>query len=163
VAEYPILFSGQEEVVQYIDALAHKNSEALSFLPRPTLEHYAEVGQILIAHENGEPCGYLIHGNGARWCKIYQACIQYDARRREHGLELVRRLVRKALTGGFEAISLWCAEDLESNEFWRSAGFVWAGRREGGRRRGRKHNHWILWLQPTLFREEVSDAHPDRR
>jgi ribosomal protein S18 acetylase RimI-like enzyme len=114
------------------------------------LEHYAEVGQILMAQENGDPCGYLIHGNGDHWCKIYQACIQYDARRREHGFELVRRLARKATEEGFEAISLWCAEDLEANEFWRLAGFVWAGQREGGKRRGRKHNRWILWLQPIL-------------
>ncbi len=140
-----------ERLVNYIDALAHKNSEALSFLPRPMLEHYAGAGQILMAHENDEPCGYLIHGNGDRWCKIYQACIQYDARRREHGFELVRRLVRKADSQGFEAISLWCADDLDSNDFWRAAGFTFAGQREGGRRRGRKHNRWILWLQPRLF------------
>jgi L-amino acid N-acyltransferase YncA len=93
-------------------------------------------------------------GRFSRWCKVYQACIQYDARRREHGLSLVATLVRKATEAGFGAIALWCADDLESNDFWRSAGFRWAGMREGGKRRGRKHNRWVMPLQPLLF-----DAH----
>jgi N-acetylglutamate synthase-like GNAT family acetyltransferase len=135
----------------YVDDLAHKNSEALSFIPRPMLEHYAAVGQIITAEENAEPCGFLVHGNGARWCKIYQACVQYDARRMEHGLDLVRRLVEKAHWQGFEAISLWCAADLDANHFWRSAGFQYAGSRDGGTRRGRQHNHWVLWIQQPLF------------
>ncbi len=144
--------------LRYIDALAHKNSEAVSFLPRPRLEQYAAAGQILMACENGEPCGYLIHGNGDRWCRIYQACVQYDARRREHGLELLRRLVTKAEGQGFDGLSLWCAEDVEANAFWRAAGFTWAGQRDGGARRGRKHNRWILWIRPLLLDVDASVA-----
>lgn len=142
-------------VIRYVDDLAHKNSEALSFIPRPKLEYYAECGQIMMAFENDEPCGFLVHGNGQRVCRIYQACIQCDARRRKHGLDLVSRLIRKATDQGFEAISLWCANDLDSNEFWRQVGFTFAGQREGGTRRVRKHNHWILWLTPTLDFLEV--------
>ena len=142
------------EYLGFVDDLAHKNSEALSFIPRPMLERYAEAGQVMLAKENGEPCGFLIHGNGARWCRIYQACIQYDARYREHGLSLVRALIEKATRQGFEAISLWCASDLDSNKFWQEAGFSFAGCRAGGQRRGRQHNHWMLWLQPVLWSGE---------
>lgn len=135
-------------MLRYIDGLARRNSEALSFIPLPRLEDYFLRGQILLERENGEPCGYLVHGNHPEVCRIYQACIQYDARRRDHGLALVRRLVLKADRMGCRAVSLWCADDLEANAFWKAAGFTFCGQREGGRRRGRKHNHWVLWLKP---------------
>jgi hypothetical protein len=42
------------EKAAYADDLARKNSEALSFIPRPMIERYAERGQLLLATENGE-------------------------------------------------------------------------------------------------------------
>ena len=139
------------QAVKYADDLARKNSEALSFIPRPKLEWYAERGRLMLAMENDDPCGFLIHGDNGSAMKIYQACVQYDARRREHGLELVSRLVKKATARQATSISLWCADDLEANDFWRQAGFQFAGQREGGERRGRIHNRWILHLETPLF------------
>ena len=104
----------------------------------------------MVEFENGHPCGYLIHGNGDPWMKIYQACIQYDARRREHGLELVKRLFYKACFLGRKGISLWCATDLDANEFWRDAGFHLVGTRAGGERRHRVHNLWVKVGVPLL-------------
>jgi ribosomal protein S18 acetylase RimI-like enzyme len=133
-----------EKAVDYADSLAKKNVEALSFLPRPRLLEYAVRGQLLIETENGEPCGFMVYGNGWPYLKVYQVAIEYDARRREHGLALVARLIERAKERGCHAISLWCADDLEANAFWESAGFHFAGQREGGRRRGRKHNRWTM-------------------
>lgn len=133
--------------IQYVVDLARKNSDALSFIPTPRLEEYDRNGQVLLAFENDEPCGFLVFGAGDTTMRVYQACIQYDSRRREHGLELVRRLVDAATRKGCQSISLWCANDLESNEFWRAAGFTFAGQREGGKTRGRLHNRWVMPLQ----------------
>lgn len=155
MSDRPILFSGiggdkGNMSVQYAVDLARKNSEALSFIPRPRIEAYAEAGQLLVATENGEPCGFLIYGGGWPILKVYQCCIQYDARRRHAGLDLVRRLIAIA-AARCQDISLWCADDLDANEFWRSAGFSLVGQREGGTRRGRKHNAWYLRVAaPTL-------------
>lgn len=135
-----------EMMLRYVLELARKNTEALGFIPAPKLEQYAAAGQLWMAYENDDPCGYLVFGAGWPVLRIYQACIQYDARRREHGLALLRRLIAYAIAHGYEAISCWCADDLEANAFWQAAGFVWAGQREGGRRRGSKHNRWVLWL-----------------
>jgi L-amino acid N-acyltransferase YncA len=88
----------------------------------------------------------LVFGMGWPTLKVYQACIQYDARRREHGLTLVARLIQRAERTGHSMISLWCADDLEANAFWRSAGFVYGGQKDGGMRRGRKLNLWTLTL-----------------
>jgi ribosomal protein S18 acetylase RimI-like enzyme len=136
--------------VGYVVDLAKRNSEAISFIPSPRLEQYYENGQILVARENDEPCGFLVFGLRPV-AKIYQACIQYDARRMENGLRLVSRLIRIASSRGCDAISLWCASDLEANHFWRAAGFRFVDQRPGGSRRGRVHNRWYMQLTPTLF------------
>lgn len=134
--------------VRYADDLARKNSEALSFIPRPMLERYAERGQLMLAYENDDPCGFVVHGAGWPQLRIYQACIQYDARRREHGMALVAELAAKARLRGCHDIRLWCADDLDSNSFWSAAGFERCGERAGGARRGRRHILWALRLQP---------------
>lgn len=137
-------------IVKFCDSLARRNSEALSFIPRPKLEHYAAAGQILTAQENGDPCGFLIYGNGYPTLRVYQACIQYDARRQDHGLALVQRLVKIATAKGAEGISLKCADDLEANRFWAAAGFRLVGKLPGGQRRRRTLNVYYLPLWPTL-------------
>lgn len=128
----------------YIRDLMAKNYEAVGFLPTPRLEDYAERGQVLVQRENGEPCGYLVFGNGWPVLKVYQCCIQVDARRAAQATALVDQLVSIARGRNCVAVSLWCADDLESNGFWKAMGFHFAGQREGGRHRGRKHNRWVL-------------------
>src|SRR6266511_590796 len=88
-----------------------KGYEDVRFLPRPKQAEYASRGQLLTETENGDPCGYLVWGNGWPRMRVYQACIQHDARRLEHGLGLVRRLVRIAVEKDCETITLWCADD----------------------------------------------------
>ena len=129
--------------VRYAADLAKKNSEALSFIPTPRLEQYHRDGQLLLATENDEPCGFVVFGCGWPLLKVFQACIQYDARRRHAGLELVSRL-RGIAEGNRQDIALWCADDLDANDFWRAAGFALVGRKSGGVRRGRMLNGWVL-------------------
>ncbi len=137
-------------IASFADSLARKNSEALSFIPKPRLEQYAREGQILMATENGSPCGFLVYGSGLPTVRIYQACIQYDARRKEHGLALVARLIEIAKLRGAEGIRLRCASDLEANALWLSAGFSRIGTINGGTRRGRTLHIWYLALWPCL-------------
>lgn len=144
-------------LVPYVRDLMAKNYEAVGFLPTPRLERYAERGQVLLQTENDDPCGYLVFGNGWPTLKVYQCCIQYDARRLDHATDLVNRLIREAHARGCSSISLWCADDLEANSFWAAAGFHFAGKRNNHNRRGRLHNRWVLTLanpaQASLFPE----------
>lgn len=128
--------------LNYVVDLARRNTDAIGFIPRPKLEKYEQAGQILTGYENDEPCGFLVYGNGYPLLRVYQACIQYDARRREHGFALVRDLETRAAHRGVEAISLWCASDLEASEFWRAAGFERVGTKLGGARRARSLSCW---------------------
>lgn len=142
-------------VVDYCDWLAKKNSEALSFIPRPKLEDYLVRSQILTEFENDELCGFLVFGNGFPYLRVYQACIQHDSRLRQHGLNLVKKLTDEAIKRKVFEIRLRCAQDLEANDFWKSAGFQLIGSVKGGNRRGRIINQWSMEInkdpQFTLF------------
>jgi hypothetical protein len=138
-------------MLQYILSLARKHTDALGFIPRATVERYVEAGQALLARENEEPCGFLIFGNGWPRLKIYQACIQYDAQRRQRGLQLVGQVIALASERGCDAVSLWCADDLPANDFWRAAGFQLLRSKPGGHRRGRQLNLWVYWLPTNLL------------
>jgi len=140
------------ERVRYALDLHRKNSECLGFLPQQRVEEYDERGQLWLAYENDDPAGYLLFGHGHPTLRIYQACVQYDARRREHGLGLVARLIRHATAKGYEAIALRCRENLDANAFWREAGFTLCGQVLGGRRRGRMLNRWVFFLPSPQMR-----------
>ena len=151
------------EVVRYVCDLAKKNSEALSFIPTPRLEEYERRGQILVARENDDLCGFVVHGAGWPVLRVYQACIQYDARRRDHGFGLVERLRQKATDRALDNIELWCADDLDANSFWEAAGFRKIAQRRGGARRGRMHNLWVMEITPLPLLALISTNGPDGR
>jgi hypothetical protein len=89
--------------IPYVRDLMEKNYEAVGFIPLPRLEDYALRGQILVQHENDEPCGYLAFGNGWPVLKVYQCCIQVDARRAAQATVLVDKLISIARRSGS-----WC-------------------------------------------------------
>lgn len=141
--------------LKYVESLMRQNYEAVGFLPLSVVAKYLEANQLWLQYENDEPCGYLLFGNGWPICRVFQCCIQTDARRRSAASTLIQALVSKAENSGYNAITLRCADDLESNNFWRAAGFSFTGQSQGGKSRGRLINHWQLALrgstQPDLF------------
>lgn len=136
--------------LSYVIALSKKHYEEIGFLPAPRLEAYRQSGQLWMAHENDELCGFMVWGRGWPILRVYQVCIQYDAQRREHGIALVRRLIAKADQEGYEAISCYVADDIDANSFWRAAGFRLVGQRDNGNVRGRLHNHWVMTMPKPM-------------
>jgi ribosomal protein S18 acetylase RimI-like enzyme len=134
------------------------------------VREYQQAGGILVAEENGEPCGFLVwrlsHGRRrthaalptGRHVKIIQACIHYDVRRLHHGFALVARLERVARRRCAEFVGLFCADDLPANSFWRACNFEWRGTRPGGDRRGRSHNLWIRPLSNIPNQVQAQEA-----
>ena len=145
------------DVVKFCEYLGrleqNRGTNALGFIPRTKLEHYHRRGQVLVATENGDLCGMLIHGTGRNGImRIHQAAVEYDARRIHHGLGLVEQLAIKATAAGCHVIRLRCADDLPSNAFWLAAGFFRYGQTLGGKRRGRLINLYERVLDcPRLF------------
>lgn len=132
--------------LMFVDHLQKKYSHQLGFLPRQALEAKIVRGEVSLALENDEPAAYLL-GNGKylgdpHFGIIYQAAVSYDARRRLLGTALVQHFIDH-MEPMVRLIGLWCAQDIEANEFWNSCGFEAIAARHGSRRRGRVHIFWV--------------------
>lgn len=142
--------------LRYVMTLMRANRESVGGLPSPAIEERISRRTLLVAFLNNEPCGYLLYDLRNGVLRIPQACIQYDARRRKYGEQLLAVLLSQVDP---DEINVRCAADLEANLFWREMGFTCLGTVGGGKRRRRTINLWAMWLQPRLFRaDEVAVA-----
>lgn len=146
----------------YVRALARRHCEQIGFIPQARYEQElarGERGRLWLALENAEPCGFLLWGGVGETVRIHQACIQYDAQRREHGRALVRRLIDESTARGRGEITARVALDIEANQFWQALGFKAVAEVAGGKRRGRRIVVYRLRLrrpvQRTLFEPQV--------
>lgn len=135
------------DLVDYVVALSRRHFDEIGFLPESVLRDYFTRGHLLHAEENGEPCGFIVWGDGWPVLRVFQVCIQYDAQRRLHGARLVGQLIAKAEADGYESISCWVADDIPANDFWEAMGFRRLASRPGGRRRARVINGWLYWCK----------------
>lgn len=139
-------------MVEFVDSLQKKNAEALSFYPKVVFEREIENGRIFLGILNGQPCGYIYAGSGAKGnVRCHQVAIEYDVRRRLYGAALVVALEDYANEMTASEITLRCGFDLEANEFWKSLGYVCINTVDGGVRRMRRINIWRKFLQPNMF------------
>lgn len=137
--------SATPEEVAYVMDLQRKNRESVGGLPQAAIEERLQRGTCLLGKLNDDPVGYLLYDLRDGVLRIPQACIQYDARRRTYGEQLVRRLPEA------DEVRLRCAADLEANLFWADMGFTCVGQVPGGKRRGRVINIWQRWNDQRLF------------
>ena len=141
------------DMLLYVDGLQKKNAEALSFYPLQVFERESEKGRVYLALLNGEPCGYIYRGALKGDVRCHQVCIQYDARRRLYGAQIVACLEQDAIDAKCNGITLRCGFDLDANEFWESLGYKCVNIQKGGVRRMRQINVWRKPLQPQLFED----------
>ena len=143
----------QPIALSYVDKLQRENADDLAFYPLTTLEAALEAGHVISCSENGEAAGYLWFGavRGGHDITIYQACVDYSARRRMLGWDMVRRLMDIGRAGAATGIRLKCASLAESNEFWQTIGFYCTRVTSGGIKRGRDLNHYRTDLQEGFF------------
>lgn len=109
--------------IKYAIALADRHKHELGFLPRTIYAPMHNAGRLLIAEENTDPCGFLLLGPKKKTWRIYQTCVQTDARLQDHGSDLVEQIIQQAIDASVHQIQLWCAADLPANAFWKSLGF----------------------------------------
>lgn len=91
--------------LSYIDKLQRQNADDLAFYPLTTLEKAIDDRHVLTCEDNGEPAGYLWFGavRPGYDVTIYQACVDYDSRRRYLGWGMVADLIALAKAGGPQA------------------------------------------------------------
>jgi len=148
-----IVTTSHPDILKYVDGLQRKNAEALSFYPLQTFEREIENGRIYLGLLNGEPCGYIYRGALRGDVRCHQVCIQYDARRRLYGAQIIACLEADAIDAKCYGVSLRCGFDLDANDFWKSMGYKCVNIQEGGVRRMRQINVWRKPLSPQLFED----------
>ncbi len=132
-----------------------ENYEAVGFIPEPAVaeQYIANNRYLLIDDDHARRCGYLLHGamQYGRPVNVAQHCIQDELRRNGRGITAVRELVERAAQVGVSVITVRCATDLESLNFWRAAGFQDLGLVKGGARRERTIARLYLPVSAPLF------------
>lgn len=127
----------------------------LGFIPDTKIAtYYMPQSQYVIQrNRHGVAVGYLLHGK----CKpggnltIAQAIVDIDKRNLLFGQQMTNQLIERARSAGVRVITLRCAADLNSNEFWISQGFQLTGEDKSPNKRNRIVNLYSLYLWPTLF------------
>ena len=145
------------DAANWIIGLARENTDAIGFIPAPTLEsQYIRQGRYIIQKdEQGRCVGFLLHGaihQGQRLV-ISQHCIQHEKRRRDYGRRAFLTLLERAQRYGASSIALRCGCDLEAIRFWQAMGFQIARIVPGGERRGCMIAEMVLPLSLPLFEE----------
>mgnify|MGYP005820115773 CR=1 FL=1 len=140
-------------VLTYIDHLQKQNYEDLAFYPLSTLEKALDARQVLTCRDNDELAGYLWHGavKPFRDIRIFQACVDYDSRKRHLGWGMVSELIEIAKSVNATGIKLRCASNSDANIFWSMIGFYCTNVTKGGIYRQRDINHWRTDIQTPLL------------
>lgn len=139
--------------LSFIIGLMQQNTDALGFIPEPTVRQRYDERYIIQTDDYGRKRGYLLHGSPAPGgvLTIAQACIEFNHRRNGFGFSVVQQLIDRADAAQVRAIKLRCADDLEANRFWKAAGFELTKQEYPHNRRQRIINTYLLDMWPTLF------------
>ena len=139
-----------EDDLKYINHLSKLESKSLGFIPNPaytsaitgvkTGKRWSLIcnDKLFVCECNGDLVGFCLASFGhqyrnvmTRQGKIAQICLQSDARMLQRG-----RLLLDSVINYGESIytfnwSCGCANDLESNVFWKAMGWQKVGQRKG--------------------------------
>lgn len=136
--------------LSYIVSLSKRHAEEVGFLTTSAMQAYLDRGRVTMALENGDPCGYFLTGGMAPRIRIFQACVQLDARGLKHGQSLLADLITRAAQRGGQLLTLHCRDGLESNGFWTACGFKTRGLLLGGSARKKIVHEWELKISDAL-------------
>ncbi len=132
----------------YIIDLSQKESRSVGFIPKMAYEsaitgiktgrRWSDVcnDKLAVVENNGDLVGFCLasfgrSGSRSRRGKVAQICIQEDARQIDRGRHLLAHIVYHARTVGCLNMGCGCADDLESNFFWKAMGWELVSERQG--------------------------------
>jgi hypothetical protein len=133
--------------VRWIISESKKGRNELGFIPHRAIQQYHDLGQILIAHENGDLLAYLASYTTNETHRIIALWTREDARREQAASKLLMILEQILDASYATCISLWCASDIEGLDFWKKKSFTQVGMREGSAKKKRLH---IKMLKPIF-------------
>jgi len=128
--------------LKYIEFLSKKENRALGFIPKIAYEaaitgvkngkRWSNVcnDKLFVCSENNDLVGFLLMSYG-QWAKVNQIAIQEDARMIERGKRLLQAGIDHGIKAKRQDFMCGCADDLESNFFWKCVGWKKLGERKG--------------------------------
>ena len=143
----------------YIIDLSKKESHALGFIPKmayssaitgiKTGKRWSNIcnDKLFVITENDDLVGFCLASfgkinAGIKLGKIAQICLQEDARLLARGAALLKCVIDYGKTVRTFDWACGCADDLLSNLFWVSMGWVKTGQRKG-------KSHKNTWMQTS--------------
>lgn len=127
---------------------------SLSFIPNTRLLECVVAGQYAIQHDtHGRKVGYILHGatKPGKVLHITQAIIDIDRRNLGFGTLALDTVIDRAKQANCRGITLRCAEDLESNQFWQDSGFLMTDIQHPQNKRQRAINVYMIDFWQGLF------------
>ena len=141
--------------IPYVVDLSKKENHALGFIPKMAYEsaitgvkkgkRWSDVcnDKLFVISENKDLVGFCLSSFGRSGIgKISQICLQEDARLIQRGAMLLNKVIEYGKTVHVYEFQCGCADDLVSNFFWRSMGWVKTGERKG-------ISHMNTWKQTS--------------
>ena len=138
------------EDISYIVDLSKKESKSIGFIPKMAYEsaitgikkgkRWSDVcnDMIWVCVNNGDLVGFVLASFGNpltnsydRRGKVAQICIQEDARKISRGKLLLSEALAHGVKVGCLNFGCGCADDLESNAFWKAMGWIFIKQRRG--------------------------------
>ena len=134
--------------IPYILDLSRKESKSLGFIPTMAYEsaitgiksgkRWSNIcnDKLWVCVCNNDLVGFVLASFGktnANWKigKIAQICLQTDARMMKRGKMLLDEVINYGKTRGTLSFSCGCADDLPSNIFWQTMGWINISQRFG--------------------------------
>ena len=160
------------EDIKYIISLSKIETKSLGFIPKMAYEsaitgiktgdRWSNVcnDKLFVIECNSDLVGFCLASFGiphsiSKKGKIAQICLQTDARKFLRGRLLLDKVVDYGKSQGTFAFSAGCADDLESNLFWKSMGWICIAQRFGV-------SHKNTWKQSSkriinIYRHDPDD------
>ena len=129
--------------LKYIKSLSNKESKSIGFIPliayesaitgiKKSIHRWSDKcnDKLWICTENDDSVGFLMVSYGSV-AKINQIVLQEDARKIQRGKALLKEGIEHGLKKGIYDFGCGCADDLESNLFWKAMGWTKVSERKG--------------------------------
>jgi len=156
--------------LKYVVSLSKKESFSLGFIPKMAYEsaitgektgkRWSKVcnDKLFVCSCNNELVGFCLASFGKinsiyRVGKIAQICLQEDARKLERGRLLLNAILKWGKLVKTYAFNAGCADDLESNLFWKAMGWIKVGQRFG-------ISHKNTWIQTSKRKVNIYSYDP---
>ena len=148
VADLGVVRFAQEKDLLYVLSLSKKENFSLGFIPKMAYEsavtgikrgdRWSDVcnDKLFVIECNNDLVGFCLASFGriggiGKMGKIAQICLQIDARLMQRGRLLLDAVVEYGKKKGTFRWACGCADDLPSNLFWQTMGWIKVAERQG--------------------------------